>query len=419
MNFFDARQADEGRSFLSKKGGGNKIGEQVYRPAGQHLAPIRGIADAPVAAVGRGRPAARAHGDRRERQGRQPRVLALLGAEEGQARGRQPGNLLMAGGTKSTAELIKGTQKGILVTRTWYIRMVDPQTVLLTGLTRDGTFYIENGEIKHPVKNFRFNESPVIMLNNIEELGKPVRVAGDESHVRDDDPADEAARLHLHFAVGRGLATLCSAPANAGEGWRVRRDALSPTVERLRYRCRPRSWRVGPPDDPPRRPAPARSGIAGAMLAQLPRPAAPRRRLRLLVHPPAVRLRRLGRRPAHAVELINSLIDYTTLRVDPKEHVVALADPKMLQAPFCYLAGHKLVEFNPAERRNFERYVRNGGFVFVDDCNHDIDGLFAKSFEAQMAAIFGAKALKKLPNNHAIYRSFFKFKTARRPPRSS
>jgi predicted Zn-dependent protease len=91
------------------------------------------------------------------------------------------GNLLMAGGTKSTAELVKGTQKGILVTRTWYIRMVDPQTVLLTGLTRDGTFYIENGEIKYPVKNFRFNESPVIMLNNIEELGKPVRVAGDES----------------------------------------------------------------------------------------------------------------------------------------------------------------------------------------------------------------------------------------------
>ena len=93
----------------------------------------------------------------------------------------EPGNLLMAGGDKTTAQLIAGTQKGILVTRTWYIRMVDPQTVLLTGLTRDGTFYIENGQIKHPVKNFRFNESPVIMLNNIDELGKPVRVAGDES----------------------------------------------------------------------------------------------------------------------------------------------------------------------------------------------------------------------------------------------
>ena len=87
----------------------------------------------------------------------------------------------------------------------------------------------------------------------------------------------------------------------------------------------------------------------------------------------------------------------------------ALADPTMLTAPFCYLAGHKLVEFNPDERRNFERYVRNGGFVFVDDCNHDIDGLFARSFEAQMATIFGADALKKLPNDHALYRSFFTF----------
>jgi hypothetical protein len=108
--------------------------------------------------------------------------------------------------------------------------------------------------------------------------------------------------------------------------------------------------------------------------------------------------------------LITSLIDYTNLRVDPKERVIALADPKMLTAPFCYLAGHKLVEFNPAERRNFERYVRNGGFVFVDDCNHDIDGLFAKSFEAQMASIFGGKALRKLPNSHPLYRSFFVFK---------
>src|SRR5688500_11610793 len=95
--------------------------------------------------------------------------------------------------------------------------------------------------------------------------------------------------------------------------------------------------------------------------------------------------------------LITSLIDYTTLRVDPKEHVVALADPKMLRAPFCYLAGHKLVEFNPDERRNFERYVRNGGFVFADDCNHDIDGLFAKSFERQLATLFGASALEKVP----------------------
>jgi hypothetical protein len=107
--------------------------------------------------------------------------------------------------------------------------------------------------------------------------------------------------------------------------------------------------------------------------------------------------------------IITSLIDYTNLRVDPKEHVLPLADPRMLTAPFCYLTGHKLVEFDAAERRNFERYVRNGGFVFVDDCNHDIDGLFAKSFEKQMASIFGPKALKPLPKNHPIFTRFFKF----------
>jgi hypothetical protein len=107
--------------------------------------------------------------------------------------------------------------------------------------------------------------------------------------------------------------------------------------------------------------------------------------------------------------LLTSLIDYTSLRIDPVERVIALSDPRMLSAPFCYLAGHKAVDFSAAERRNFERYVRNGGFVLVDDCNHDIDGLFAKSFEAQMASIFGAKALQKLPNSHPLFTSFFKF----------
>jgi hypothetical protein len=107
--------------------------------------------------------------------------------------------------------------------------------------------------------------------------------------------------------------------------------------------------------------------------------------------------------------VLNSLVEYTTLKVDPAERIVALSDPKMLEAPFCYLAGHKLVQFTAAERRNFERYVRGGGFVFVDDCNHDIDGLFAKSFEAELARMFGPKALHKIPNNHPVYSSFFQF----------
>ena len=85
---------------------------------------------------------------------------------------------IMEGGKRSLEEMIADTRRGVLVTRTWYIRQVDPQTLLYTGLTRDGTFYIEDGEIKYPIKNLRFNESPIVMLNNIEELGKPVRIDG-------------------------------------------------------------------------------------------------------------------------------------------------------------------------------------------------------------------------------------------------
>lgn len=107
--------------------------------------------------------------------------------------------------------------------------------------------------------------------------------------------------------------------------------------------------------------------------------------------------------------LLNSLIEYTSIRVDLTERIIPLADNAMLSAPFCYLAGHRLVQFNREERANFERYVRNGGFVFVDDCNHDIDGLFARSFEQQMGEIFGPTALNKIPNDHAIYSSFFSF----------
>jgi predicted Zn-dependent protease len=180
MRFFDARQADEGRSFLSKKGGGNKLGEQVY-DARVNISADPWDPRAPVMPWD-------SEGLPREKMDivKDGKVAALQysrywAKQQGQRAVGEPGNLLMAGGDKSTAQLVAGTQKGILVTRTWYIRMVDPQTVLLTGLTRDGTFYIENGQIKHPVKNFRFNESPVIMLNNIEELGRPVRVSGGDA----------------------------------------------------------------------------------------------------------------------------------------------------------------------------------------------------------------------------------------------
>jgi predicted Zn-dependent protease len=86
----------------------------------------------------------------------------------------------MTGGTTSTADMIKQTKRGLLFTRFWYIREVDPQTVLLTGLTRDGVFLIEHGAITRPVCNFRFNESPVTMLNKVIALGPTQRTYGEE-----------------------------------------------------------------------------------------------------------------------------------------------------------------------------------------------------------------------------------------------
>jgi hypothetical protein len=115
--------------------------------------------------------------------------------------------------------------------------------------------------------------------------------------------------------------------------------------------------------------------------------------------------------------ILNSLLEYTTIPLNPEEKIVELASNDIFSYPFCYLSGHKLVQFNRQEATNFKKYVDNGGFVFVDDCNHDIDGLFAKSFEKQMDQLFGLNALKKIPNNHNIYSSFFKFDKG--PPTTS
>jgi predicted Zn-dependent protease len=175
FNFFNARPADEGRSFLSRAGGGNKIGEQVFDPrVNLYSDPY----DPNVPALpwdGDGLPRDRISW---VEDGKVTNLIygRYWAQRQSKAPTAGPGNVIMTGGSKSTSDLVRETERGILVSRTWYIRMVDPQTVLLTGLTRDGTFYIENGELRYPVKNFRFNESPVIMLNNIDELGRPVRV---------------------------------------------------------------------------------------------------------------------------------------------------------------------------------------------------------------------------------------------------
>jgi Domain of unknown function (DUF4159) len=107
--------------------------------------------------------------------------------------------------------------------------------------------------------------------------------------------------------------------------------------------------------------------------------------------------------------LLDSLLQYTTLRVAPRERVVPLADPHVVGSPFVYIAGRRLVEFSREEKRNFAQLAARGAFIFADDCNHDVDGLFARSFEAELADIFGSAALHKLPNHHPLYTSFFRF----------
>ncbi|HVU57397.1 MAG TPA: TldD/PmbA family protein [Puia sp.] len=177
----DARSADEGRSFMSKAGGGNRLGEQLMDTK------VNIYSDPFNTEL----PSATWNGEGQlltKRNWIEKGVVKNLSYSRFWADKKKvdpvpgPSNVIMDGGTATLEELIKSTEKGILVSRLWYIRMVDPQTLLLTGLTRDGTFYIENGEVKFPIKNFRFNESPVIMLNNVEALGKPERSISVESY---------------------------------------------------------------------------------------------------------------------------------------------------------------------------------------------------------------------------------------------
>ncbi len=192
----DARLADEGRSFMTKAGGGTRLGEKLvdervhlysdplnpevpgsaWAPDNRPRERVDWIKDGVVANLAYSRYWAEKKGVPADKAvpgiGGGFRGARAVGGFEG-----APG-VIMDGGTDSLEDLIKGVKRGVLVTRMWYIREVDPQTILYTGLTRDGTFYVEDGQIKYAIKNFRFNESPVIMLNNIEALGKPVRANG-------------------------------------------------------------------------------------------------------------------------------------------------------------------------------------------------------------------------------------------------
>lgn len=176
----DARSAEEGRSAFSKPGGGTKLGEKIVD---ERVSFISDPTDADILSS----PFDNDGQALRRQVWVDKGVLRNLGysrfwaQKQGKVATGSPSSLKLEGGTESLEDIIKSTQRGVLVTRFWYIRGVNQRTLLFTGLTRDGTFLIEDGKISRPVKNMRFNESPLFMLDKLEAIGRPIRLSGDSS----------------------------------------------------------------------------------------------------------------------------------------------------------------------------------------------------------------------------------------------
>ena len=177
---FSARDAEQGQSFLSKQGGGTHLGEKMFpesitlrsdplnarlgaSPWGPSLLPNQ-----PIAWIEKG-VVKNLYYDRfwAGKAGKQPTPA--------------PSDLVLEGQDNTLEDLIRSTEKGLLITRLWYIRTLQPQTLQLTGLTRDGVFLVENGKVTDPVTNYRWNESPVRVLQNTKKLTQPVRAQGAEA----------------------------------------------------------------------------------------------------------------------------------------------------------------------------------------------------------------------------------------------
>jgi hypothetical protein len=104
------------------------------------------------------------------------------------------------------------------------------------------------------------------------------------------------------------------------------------------------------------------------------------------------------------------VVEYTNIPVYPDEVVITADSEELGGFPFLFMTGHKLVRFSDKERERLRQYVEQGGLLFSDDCNHDIAGLYASSFEEEMRRIFpGPGTLDKLPNTHPLYRAYFPF----------
>jgi predicted Zn-dependent protease len=180
----DARSADEGRSFFSNPNGGTRVGEKVFDES------ITIVSD-PAHPAGESEPFTGDGTPRRRDVWVERGVVKNLAYSrfwadrQGVATRPGPANLIVAAGgsdgVSTLDDMIGSTERGVLITRFWYIRGLNPRTIAYTGLTRDGTFLIEDGRIARPVNNFRFNQSLAYMLVNVEQLGTPVQVAAGEN----------------------------------------------------------------------------------------------------------------------------------------------------------------------------------------------------------------------------------------------
>lgn len=178
----DARAADEGRSFMSRtdesgKPVGNRVGEQLFSP----LVQIQRNPAHPLLQFGTFFSDGLRNGYTEVIKDGIPQTLSYS-RYWAQQQGKEPTGamypIVMSGSTQSLADLIAQTERGILVNRAWYVRNINPKTLEVTGMTRDGTFWIENGEIAYPIKNLRFNQSLPDMLRDVDALSTVDRFGG-------------------------------------------------------------------------------------------------------------------------------------------------------------------------------------------------------------------------------------------------
>lgn len=180
---FNARNADEGRSVYSAPGGKTRLGEKIFdERIGIYSDPWHPELPGDASAQG-GIPAQKIY---MVKDGVLENLIYTRFWAKQKSKEPTPGpvNTIMesSAGSATVDDMIKSTNRGILISRFWYIRSTDPRTASLTGLTRDGVWFIENGKVAYPVKNFRFNQSITQMLapGNVEMIGTPERVGGSE-----------------------------------------------------------------------------------------------------------------------------------------------------------------------------------------------------------------------------------------------